>query len=690
MRTILAILPLLFCLNNSTPLYASDEIELGFEAGQLGDAPDRWAVPTAGWTAELTKERSPVGSRCLKLHLPGATNAPFGNVMTTRPAGDWTGRKVTLTATILVLGNGRGQMWLRVDRKTGGMGAFDNMNDRPIVAGGWRDAKIEAEIDSDAALVNIGFMAIGGATLFIDDLQVSLSDDVRAKQAPSPPQALTERGLANVVAAAKLVSYLRFFHPSDQAVGVASWDHVAVDVIERCEPAGDAADLAQRLTAAIAGIAPTVQVWAGDVTKAPPMEPMPKAARNLRAWRHSGAGNIQSAIQTPIYRSSVEMTSISSDGHGPNREFAVKDLGGGVSCRVPISVYADDEGTLPHAATPAALTDASQLPQLTVRNRATRLAGVALAWGVFQHFYPYFDVVETDWEAALPAALTKAAEDTDERAYLNTLRESVAKLHDGHGNVCCSAAQQMTTLPLALAWAGDDLVVVGKQDSVPASVTIGDALVAIDERPIAECYAEVSKRISAATEGWRRWSAARLIVADLPTTDPVKLGLRKPDGTTTTVQVDRSTQFTRNTATSKRPDNGAELADGVVYFDLNGAKVESLMALMPTLAAAKAIIFDMRGYPDSAATELTQHLIDEPAQSARWRIPIVRRPDRENIEWSESGRWNLLPKEPRLTAKVAFLTDGRAVSYAESIMGIVENYKLGEIVGATTPAPTAT
>jgi uncharacterized protein (TIGR03437 family) len=42
------------------------------------------------------------------------------------------------------------------------------------------------------------------------------------------------------------------------------------------------------------------------------------------------------------------------------------------------------------------------------------------------------------------------------------------------------------------------------------------------------------------------------------------------------------------------------------------------------------------------------------------------------------------PLEPYLRAKRVFLTDGRAVSYAETVMGIVENYHLAEIVGSTT------
>ena len=82
-----------------------------------------------------------------------------------------------------------------------------------------------------------------------------------------------------------------------------------------------------------------------------------------------------------------------------------------------------------------------------------------------------------------------------------------------------------------------------------------------------------------------------------------------------------------------------------------------------------------------------QHLTDHNIESARWNVPISTMPDREACEWLTSGRWDLPPLEPRLggpNQKVYFLTDGRAISYAESCMGIVEAYKLGEIVGGPT------
>jgi hypothetical protein len=145
----------------------------------------------------------------------------------------------------------------------------------------------------------------------------------------------------------------------------------------------------------------------------------------------------------------------------------------------------------------------------------------------------------------------------------------------------------------------------------------------------------------------------------------------------TAVDLARVAELTLNIATATRPENATELAPGVVYVDLNGTQTDALLEVMPKLAVAKALTFDLRGYPDSAGYKLMEHLIDEPAASARWRVPIVRRPDRLDLEWRESGRWDLRPHEPRLTAEIAFLADARAISYAESIMGIVEHYKFG-------------
>ncbi len=54
------------------------------------------------------------------------------------------------------------------------------------------------------------------------------------------------------------------------------------------------------------------------------------------------------------------------------------------------------------------------------------------------------------------------------------------------------------------------------------------------------------------------------------------------------------------------------------------------------------------------------------------------------MTFQRQGEWMIPATKPYLGAKKAFITDGRAISYAESCMGIVEHYKLGAIVGGPT------
>jgi hypothetical protein len=73
----------------------------------------------------------------------------------------------------------------------------------------------------------------------------------------------------------------------------------------------------------------------------------------------------------------------------PARVFEA-DLGGGVSCIVPLALYADAEGTLPRDAVQAETGLRPERPagwQPSGNDRSTRLAAVAVAWNALQHFY---------------------------------------------------------------------------------------------------------------------------------------------------------------------------------------------------------------------------------------------------------------------------------------------------------------
>jgi C-terminal processing protease CtpA/Prc len=103
---------------------------------------------------------------------------------------------------------------------------------------------------------------------------------------------------------------------------------------------------------------------------------------------------------------------------------------------------------------------------------------------------------------------------------------------------------------------------------------------------------------------------------------------------------------------------------------------------MPELEKANAIICDLRGYPKSNHG-LIKHLLKEEENSLWMWTPQIIYPDFEKVAYRKYG-WHMKPVEPALTAKVVFITDGRAISYAESFMGYIEGFNLATIVGQPT------
>ncbi len=655
----------------------------GFEAGERGAPPPGWAVVPVTARAEVTDEDPIEGRACAVLFRANESDASFANLTQSIDAAPFRAKRVELVASVRTVGAGQAQVWMRVDRPGGAMGFFDNMDDRPIRSEAWASYSIRGDIDADAHQIAIGvFLLKGAGRAWIDG--VSLRVIGEAGQGNIGPSPLTERGAANLSALARLFGVVRYFHPTTE-VGAVDWDEFTIRAVRGVEGAGNDEELADLLNAWTAPIAPTVRVWAG------PGEPVaarvPEGATHAAGMKYKGysppprPGKPQ--VRESLYVSELVRESLPRDGSTreiqPPGTAVTVDLGGGVRARVPVTLYADSKRTLPAAS--------GKEPDLPARpagwwpdagDRATRLAAVCLGWGALRHFYPYFDVVEGDWDAALEPALRKAAEDAGAPEFHRTLCLMLAHLHDGHGYVGGPGAPVRAPRDFAWTWAGEQLV-VSAVDATQTLLKPGDVIVEVDGKSVGELYAEASPTICAATEGWRRARALNELGWAYGTGE-VGLTVRRA-GREMSVMLAR--QGASRLFTPPALENGAEVESGIVYFNLNQAETASLMAVWPKLLEAKGVIFDLRGYPGSAGSMLLPYLSDSPLKSASWNVPVLTMPDFERVKF-ETSNWNLPPQKPRLPGEVAFLTGGGAISYAESCMGIVEAYRLGEIVGAAT------
>jgi C-terminal processing protease CtpA/Prc len=227
---------------------------------------------------------------------------------------------------------------------------------------------------------------------------------------------------------------------------------------------------------------------------------------------------------------------------------------------------------------------------------------------------------------------------------------------------------------LGLAVVEGRLAVVSS--GAPAEAPVGAVVTAIDGVPASKRLArEVA--LASGTAQWREVKALGALTNGAKGT-AVTLGLDSGSGP-------REVSLTYGAPPSlpKRPAPVAELEPRVWYVDLTRAKMAEITPKLETLAAARGVVFDVRGYPDDGGFGVLPHLLAEP-ETDRWmHVAKIVGPFYETAGWQDLG-WDVKPALPHIAGKVVFLTDARAISYAESVMGYVADRGLGTIVGGTT------
>lgn len=361
-------------------------------------------------------------------------------------------------------------------------------------------------------------------------------------------------------------------------------------------------------------------------------------------------------------------------------EVILKPLARGLYCQVPIALYSDADGILGEPDTAALSELESNLAAALAANPGAgmqdlRLGDIIIAWNVFQHFYPYFDQIEVDWDKVLDIALERALEDETEEDFFLTLNYLVAQLQDGHGNVYSRDSMNQAGPPFGAEWIEDRLVVMASQE--PEKIQKGDIILTIDGEEMAQTMRDSEEYISGSPQ-WKHFKALwRLGYGEIDST--AKIRLLRGDQII-------ETEFKRTSRMPFKEDKGPniqELEGDVFYINLDQAPWKDIQARIDDIATAKGVIFDLRGYPNGNHGVIS-HLLSEKDTSDAWmRIPQIIYPDREHISYRNSS-WGIPALEPHIQGRVVFLTDGRAISYAESFLSFIEHYRLAEIVGQPT------
>ena len=351
-----------------------------------------------------------------------------------------------------------------------------------------------------------------------------------------------------------------------------------------------------------------------------------------------------------------------------------------IYCQIPIAVHSTNEYTFPKSNEEnlSLLKKGIENSSTSTTDLAFRFGNVINVYNVFQHFYPYFDVIDVDWTKELEKALLKSYTDSTEKDHLTTLQKFTASLKDGHIRVS-SRNMELFVPPIAWEWVENKLIITDVYDD-NVGLAIGDEVLKIDGQSATKFFNEINSKISAGTDGWLKYRAQS---ESLYGPKDSKLVLEIEDNK---VELSRDkNMYQANRPNSIKKIMYKQISNDVFYLNLDLASMDTINTLLPKLEDYKSIIFDLRGYP-KGNHGLISHLLKAKDTTEGWmKVPQIIYPDQKNIAGWESYEWMLETATPYLgDKKIIFITDGSAISYAESFMGYIEGYELGTIIGQPT------
>ena len=357
-----------------------------------------------------------------------------------------------------------------------------------------------------------------------------------------------------------------------------------------------------------------------------------------------------------------------------------------------------------HHARPALEPRAAPPPQrdyagMTYPSLPYRLLAAFRVWGTFEYFHAYKQLYDEDWSAVLKTFIPKLEGARDSLEYALALAEMVSHTRDNHvwvrSPVLAAYWGEAQTPLLVRIIQGVPVVTGFTNDSVARAtgVRIGDVIERVDGEPVAARLARRERYLTASTPQWLHWSAVRSLLAGSEgSTAVLRIRGATGGGGSREVRLSRRKAYQPSCYSCRTGPMLRMLPGNVGYADLDRLPASSVDSMFELFRGTRAIIFDMRGYPQGTAWPIAPRLTERSGVvAARFQNPVATNPlgmsleqvGEQEMTFTFEQRLDPTTKS-RYRGRTVMLIDERTISQAEHTGLFFEAANGTKFVGSAT------
>ena len=321
--------------------------------------------------------------------------------------------------------------------------------------------------------------------------------------------------------------------------------------------------------------------------------------------------------------------------------------------------------------------------------REMRLLALFRYWNMVQYDYPDRDLIDRPWGDVLVDMIPRFSSAADELAYGLAACQLTASITDTHAetvNGAIAAHWGLNMAPIQTRHIEAQTVVTRVLDrlSLGADVRPGDVITDIDGVAAGDKRVALRQYVSGSNDASLERGIDELIVRTASNSialGVLRSGVRK---TVTMTTYPLQTVLSEETSLDAQQPKWRILDGNIGYVNMGLLQTSDVDPMMSALATTRAIVFDVRNYPNGTLYLIAQHLNPGPTPFVRFTQPNYQNPG--SFPWTGDPYFAGPSRQTNAYYRgtVVLLGDERTQSHAEFTMMALRTAPDVTVVGSQT------